>query len=274
MTFNVAYQGAVMRGTGTLYSLRPDGNFAGASIELDGNAVAHTVALTGYLQKSKKGNEHYQTTDGYWIYLPDNWEQVGTIAVMRYSQAQAQALVNKIIANNKIIISNNLLCARYANKLTSTQQAQVRTLQNRLQARNNALQAGGLTENIQTSYPQGFAEFEPYLDKLMSGGGVGIATWAVIVISCVVVAALSTAAYYAYKALADESAQDVKYSKELTAVLTSKLTEAEYQQLLNETQGIVTKSKIKSLVRSYSKWIAAGAVALGVYILTKTVRNE
>ena len=262
-----------MRGTGALYSLRKDGNFAGASLELDGSSVARTVALTGYTQTSRKGNVHYQTTDGYWIYLQDGWEQVGTIAIMRYSQSQAQALVNKIIANNKVIICNNLLCARFANKLTGTQKKQVRALQTRLMSRNDALMSGGLTTDIKTSYPQDYNDLAPYLDKLMTGEGVGVATW-IIVVSCIVAAALATAAYYTYKSLADESEADVKFSKQLTQVLTSKLTDEEYQQLLNETQGKLTKSKIKTLVRSYSKWIAGGALAVGLYILIKTIRNK
>ena len=274
MTLNVTYQGAVMRGTGALYSLRKDGNFAGASLELDGSSVARTVALTGYTQTSRKGNVHYQTTDGYWIYLPDGWEQVGTIAIMRYSQSQAQALVNKIIANNKVIICNNLLCARFANKLTDTQKKQVRALQTRLMSRNDALMSGGLTTDIKTSYPQDYNDLAPYLDKLMTGEGVGVATW-IIVVSCIVAAALATAAYYTYKSLADESEVDLKFSKKLNEALMSKLTEKEYKQLLSETQGKLTKSKLRTLFRTSAKWIIAGALAAaaGIYVLINYTRK-
>lgn len=208
------------------------------------------------------------------IYSPE-WDFMATnAAIMQYSQPQAQALVNTIIKNNQKIICNNLLCARFANKLTGKQRQQVRELQERLQVRNNALQAEGLCDGVQTSHPAGYAELSAYMDKLMSDGGIGVATWVVVVIAATVIAATATAAYYAYKALADESERDVKFSDDLTRTLTSKLTEEEYQQLLNETKGIVTKSKIKQSLRNYSGIITAVALGVGSAMLYKWLKNR
>lgn len=274
MTFNKTYSGAVMRGSATVYSLRPDGVLAGTYVQLGNNTSYYQVGLTGYYITSAKGNQAYQTIDGNYIILSEGWEKVGTMAIMQYSQSQAQALVNTIIKNNQIIICNNLLCARYANKLTSQQQQQVRDLQNRLQERNIALQSGGLTTNIQTSYPQGYNELAPYLDKLMNKESIGVATWVIVVIAATVVAALSTAAYFAYKSLAAQSEQDVKFSKQLTATLTSKLTDAEYQQLLGETKGIVTKARIKQLISTYSSWLAYAAIGVGIYFVYRAIKNR
>ena len=269
MTFNVTYKGKVMQATNAaVYTLRADGKFAGTYTE----GMTTRVVLTGYSAVSPKGNTHYQTTGGGWIYLPDGWEQVGTVAINAYSQKQAQALVNKIIRNNIQVLQNNLVCARYADKFTQEQQQQIRDLQTRLQARNDALQAGGLLKDVQASYPSGYAELSPYMDALMSGESVGVAMWVVVVIAATVVAATATAAYFAYKAFADESERDVKYSKELTRVLQSKLTEEEYQQLLNETKEIVTKARIKQAVGSYGVAAALVIALAGGVLLYKLLK--
>lgn len=216
---------------------------------------------------------YVQTTNGMylevdlnnpaWLFSEDEFISVGN-----FTDNQAQRLINTIIKNNETIIRNNLLCARFASKLTAQQRSQVRSLQLRLQERNNALQAEGLTKDVQTSAPAGYAELSAYLDKLMSGEAIGIAasTVALIVVSAVVAIGLGTAAYYAYKELADESEADVKFSKELTATLVSKLTPEEYQQLLDETKGIVTKAKIKQLIKSNVKWITIAAIAALGYL--------
>lgn len=272
MKFDVTYAGAVYGMVdGMEYALRPDGRFAAARAM---TGQYRKVALTGYVAESASGNQGYQTTSGDFIILSDGWQYEGVMAINRYSQKQAQALVDKIIRCNKIIISNNLLCARYANKLTSEQQAQVRELQNRLVARNNALQAGGLTTNVRNGYPEGYAELAPALEKLMNGEAIGIATWVVIVVACVVVASLSTAAYYAYKYFASEAEQDVKFSKELTAVLAQKLTPEEYQQLLNETKGIVTKARIKQAISSTGiTWASIALIAGGAFLMYKFLKR-
>ena len=220
------------------------------------------VVLTGYTATSSRGSVGYQTRNGGYIILSEGWEYINTVPISQYTQTQAQAVVNKIIKCNKHIIANNLLCARYATKLTEDQQATVRELQMRVKERDEALISGGMCTNMQTSYPAGYAEFEPYLASLMNGEAIGIATWAVVVIAAVVVASLSTAAYYAYKWYADQAEKDVQFSDELTRVLASKLTEEEYQQLLNETKGIVTKARIKQTLTTGGSTLLWAAIAV------------
>lgn len=270
MKFDATYCGAVMQGQNVpVYEIRKDGKFASAWVE---DSVTR-VTLTGYTSVSPMGNTHYQTTSGEWIYLPDGWSKVGTQAINNYSQAMAQAQVNKIIRNNILILQNNLVCARYASKLTYEQQAQVRELQSRLESRNEALQAGGLTSDIETSYPSGYAELSLYLDRLMAGEAIGMATWVVVVIAATVLAATATAAYFAYKTLADESERDVKFSKELTTILTSKLTEEEYAQLKNETKGIVTKARIKQLLGDWGSVASVVGIAIGGVLLYRWLKK-
>ena len=230
--------------------------------------------LTGYYYIGADTQYIYiQTTYGICItYNLDNpdWEFVGDVnsagsreARTVRSQTDAQRLVNKICQNDLQITQNNLVCARYANCFTAAQKSKIRDLQRRVETRKEALQKDGLCENVQTALPEGYANLQGYLDKLMAGESVGLATWAVVVIVATVIAATATAAYFAYKRLADESEQDIKYSKELTAILAQKLTPEEYEQLLQETKGIVTKAKIKQAIGSYGRvlWIVGVAVA-------------
>lgn len=239
--------------------------------------------LTGYyylyssgVYKDQNGNYtsdvalYYQTTFGGYCVEPSTenpvWSGTNERKKLKSEtqyETEAQRLVNKIIKNNIQIVQNNLVCARYANKFTTKQQDQIRELQERVQNRQEFIQKQGLCKDIGTSYPKGYADLEGYLDALMKGEAIGIATWVVVVIAATVIAGLGTAAYFAYKSFADESEKDVKYSKELTAVLTEKLTPEEYQQLLDETKGIVTKSRLKQAIGSYGRvlWIVGVAVA-------------
>ena len=273
--FNATYAGAVYRGTGFLYWIDNSGNFKSVGVAYNGTDIGHTVALTGYSTTSAKGNVGWQTTfDNRYIILSEGWEKIGTRSIMRYSQSQAQALVDKIIKNNIQIVQNNLVCARYANKFTAEQQELIRDLQRRADNRRNALIAEGMCSNVQTSYPKGYADLSGYMDKLMNYEGVGIATWAVVVIVATVIAATATAAYFAYKAYADESEKDVKFSKELTAILSEKLTPEEYQQLLEETKGIVTKARIKQSISSYGNVLWIGAILVGGALLYRWLKNK
>lgn len=266
---------------------------AKATAQKDGAQVMTGVRDHGTVYSCRKGDYAYltgyyyfvegliyaQTTSGLYVINPDgtSWSfTAGAATIKTYSDRSAQKLVNQIIRNNKIILSNNLLCARFANRLTEAQRNRVRELQERLQARNEALQAEGLTTNIETSYPAGYAELSAYLDKLMAGEAIGVAVSTIvwIVVTAVVIAGLGTAAYYAYKALAEESEQDVKYSKELNEILQSKLTADEYAQLKSETADLITKAKVKQMFSSYKDVLTYAAIAFLGYSIFKIIKNR
>lgn len=247
--YNKTYTGKVYRKTSSMAAVYSniDGYYREELIVPNGTEYM----LTGYYQYMN-GVYYYQCdhSQSRWINISEGWQQVGYNTI-NYSQAQAQELVNGIIENNKYILENNLLCARYSYLLSSAQQKQLYDLQKRLQNRNEALQNTQLCSEQQNSYPAGYANLGNYLDQFMySGVGVVISTGAIIVVSAIVLVLASTAAYLAYKAYYNESKQDVKYSAELTKTLQAKLTEQEYQQLMNETQGIVTKAKITQKINA------------------------
>ena len=194
-------------------TLKYDERYAGAKAVAKAGAQAYSgIVDHGTVYNAGDGNFTYCTgyyyEDGWWQYVqttnglylvvdlnnPDWSFTVGAQKTHAYTQSQAQYLVNKIIKNNYAILCNNLICARYADRLTSEERQLVRDLQERLQARNSALQAEGLVDNIQTATPAGYAELSGSLDALMADERIGIATWVVVVIACAVIAATATAA--------------------------------------------------------------------------------
>lgn len=232
-----------------------------------------SFTCTGYYTYADSYNGqvlYAQTTAGVWILASDSFKFDETSRKLQYSQNQAQDYVNRMIENNKKIVSCNLFCARYASKLTASEKQLLYQLQTRLENRNQRLINDGLVSSVMTSTPAGYSQLQPYLQSFMQTGGVGvvISGTAVIVITAIVIASLSTAAYFAYKYLFEESADDVKYSEQLTKTLLAKLTPEEYDQLLRETQGIVTKTKIKQMISGSGnllKWALIGTAAYMIY---------
>ena len=277
MNFDKNISGKTYTATGaeiTWWTLRSDGRFAGTSIDASAADYRVYATLTGWTAAGRDGTKYYQATNGEYIDMSDGWKLYEAAPI--YSQSAAQRLVDQIIRNNRTIIANNLLCARYSGKLTAEQRQQVRDLQSRLEKRNSALIEAGVCSGLSKSYPQDYIELQPYLDQLMQAGavsGVGSVTVA-IVVTAVVIASLSTAAYFAYKYYAAESEQDVKFSKDLTKALTSKLTPEEYQQLLQETKGKLTKAKILANIGSTGRLLILAGVAAGGYFLYKTLTRQ
>lgn len=273
--FDKDYSGCVYKapsGTYT-YALREDGVIVGTNISSNLNSLWQGVILTGWKMIRSGKTTLYQTSTGTynWVDLTEGWRYSNKDDL--YSPSQAQKLINKITKNNVRILENNLICARFAHKLTSAQKQQLYNLQARLNNRNEELLNGGLVTPQTQAAPEGYAELQSYLDSFMSRGGVGSLT-AIIVVSAIVVASLATAAYFCYRYYASESEQDVKFSDELTKTLTSKLTEEEYEQLLSETRGIVTKAKIRQRLKNSTAWLIVAAAAIGAGFLLKIFNRQ
>lgn len=277
-----------------MYEIKYDDSFNGAALvaRIDGASLRTIGSGSGYSHELKQGDAviltgfyvedhgyiYAQTTFGDWyaVLYPEQEKNSEVWAykqhaekVKRYSENDAQAVVDALIRNNRHITEQNLFCARYISKLTKDQRKLVCDLQKRVAARNNALKNDAYIKSYQEGASDGYAELSPYLDKLMTTDGVGIATWAICVIVAVVIGAAAGAAYFVYRDWFDESKEDVKYSDELTKVLMDKLTDEEYQQLMDETQGIVTKARLREAassswdgIKSVAKYIAIAAGCL------------
>lgn len=262
---------------GEVYSWNAAGKMAYAGVRSGSTSV---VQLTGAYVTTARGTTMYQTTGGGYIDLLDGWQQYQSGTLPTYSQSQAQYMLDRLLKNQRTILQNNLVCAKYADKFTSDQQQRLFELQSRLEARDEALRRDGLCNGLVESYPKGYANLEKYLLDFMerpSKGdldyGIGSVT-ATIIVTAVVIASLATAAYFAYRAYYNESEQDVKWSKELTAILASKLTDEEYEQLKAETAGIVTKAKLKVMFGSMVNVAKYALVAGGVYLLYQTIKKH
>lgn len=278
MNYNSKYVGQFYQlNGGDIYILRGDGRFAYASAGDEGSVM---VQLTGFYRQGADGSAMYQTTSGGWIRMADGWSNTGYSPIRQYSQKDAQYYVNKVIKANATIYENNLLCARFATKLTEDQQYTLYSLQERLQSRNQQLLDDGLCSNQQVSSPPGYSLLSNNLATFMQAystgsqiGGIGSIT-ATIVVACVVIASLATAAYFAYKYMASEAEKDVKYSDELTKILLEKLTPEEYELLKRETQGIVTKSKLTAKFGSAITFLKWGAIVFAGFAIYKTIKNN
>lgn len=282
MKFNSKYAGQYyqMQG-GEVYVLRGDGKFAYASADIE-NIIA--VQLTGFYMIGANGKAMYQTTTDGWVDLSAGWQNTGYAPIRQYTAKDAEYYVNKVIKNNARILENNLVCAAFANKLTEDQQTTLYSLQMRMQSRNQRILDDGLCSNIKVSTPPGYSLLDNALANFMNAyangapitGGIGlvVSTTVVIVVSCIVVASMATAAYFAYKAFAAESEKDVQYSDELTRTLMEKLTPEEYEQLKNETQGIVTKSRLASRLSGWGDMAKFSLLALGGLLVYKLIKDK
>lgn len=259
---------------GDIYTLRGDGKFAYTSAGDEGSVM---VQLTGFYRYGTDGNAMFQTTGGGWIRMADGWSNTGYSPIRQYSQKDAQYYVNKVIKSNAAIYENNLICARFANKLTEDQQFLLYSLQTRLQSRNQQLLSDGLCSSQQVASPPGYSLLSNNLATFMQAystgaqiSGVGSIT-ATIVVTAIVIASLATAAYFAYKYMASEAEKDVQFSDELTKILLEKLTPEEYQQLKNETQGIVTKQKLFSKFSGAFSFLKWGLVVVAGVVVYKSI---
>ena len=280
MNFNKNISGSIYVAYGenaTIYTMNSDGSFGGWGGSTNLSVTKEEVCLTGWQTIStRSGATMQQTTDGKWIDIDDGWYDTGYM--MEYPAEDAQQYINKVIENNKHILQNNLVCARFSHHLTSAEKQRLYNLQTRLNLRNQSLLSDGMVAKVETSQPAGFAELESNLQTFMqnyaAGVGVVLTTTAVIVIVAVVAASLATAAYFAYKAFAAESDADVRYSDELTRTLMGKLTEEEYKQLMNETKGIVTKARLKSLVGGSTTTIKLVLLAVAGIAVAYAIRKK
>lgn len=272
LSFNRTVAAYTYYGDGYIYRLNDSGRFNGVQVAVDDKTAKTTVVLTGFTTVARDGSTMYQTDENTWIDLTDGWQRDEQVEI--YNQAQAQSYVTRMIDNNKQILMNNLLCARFSYRLTDEQKSELYSLQERLQTRNDRLLRDGLVTNIQSSQAYGYNALNSYLTSFMASGiGLVISTTA-IVISCVVIGAVATAAYFAYKYYYEQSAKDVKFSDKLTRTLVSKLTEEEYNQLLQETQGIVTKASIRSRLGASFDFFKYGLIGMGIFAVYQLINER
>ncbi len=189
----------------------------------------------------------------------------------------AQNVVNELLNYDQRIYENNLLCARFADKLTEGQKKDLYKLQFNLAQRNSAVENGsGMLTNFTTDDPEGYYVYKNNLTQFMENyGKVGfpLTLTVILIISAVVIVGSGVATYFAYKSYRDEAKNDVKYSDALTKSLVEKLTDEEFEQLKNETAGLISKAILKerlgNIGSNIKKYLYIGAGILAVYAALK-----
>lgn len=252
----------------------------GAVIQKTGHGftvpVGTVVTLTGWYD----GWMYYIVEyPGYFINL-DSWEHLGYSA--QVSPNKAQNIVNKLLKNNQIIFENNLLAARFANRLNQSEKNTLYGLQKRLEQRDSQLREADVFSSLGEARIMGYSNYQNYLDNFMSsynsGVGLVVSTTTAIIIGAVVVASLSTAAYFAFKALYEESVKDVELSKKMLQTLAKyNISDEDMRIIEQETQGIVTKHVLMEKINNWlgnTKMLIIGglAVLLGYNIYQKYIK--
>lgn len=242
----------------------------GQQINID---PGYYVVGTGRYTWDNIGNIYVETTTGYWAVINETNPDFTGAGKETKTSAQAQNLVNSLMQTNMRILENNLFCARYSKYLSATEKQNVAILQHNLEVRNNAIMDTDVFSAMEQASPEGYAELQPYLDQLCNENRVGVVvtTTVALIVTAIVVASLSTAAYYAFSYYAEQATQDLKYSDELTRKLTEKLTSEEYNQLMTETKGLVSKAAITSRLSGSFSWLKYLAYGAAAYLIYKTV---
>lgn len=264
------------------------GNWAGGRVKATEGAVIQKtghgftvpagtiVTLNGWWDGLKYYIVEYP---GYYIDLRD-WVEYSDAP--QKTQAQAQNIVNKLLKNNQIIFENNLLAARFANRMNLSEKNTLYGLQKRLEQRDSQLREADVFSSLQEAKIMGYANYQNYLNNFMSsynsGVGLVISTTTAIIIGAVVVASLSTAAYYAFKALYEESVKDVELSKKMLQTLAKyNISDEDLRIIEQETQGIVNKAvfmeKINTTFGNIKNILLYGALGYVGYQLYKKYKK-
>lgn len=277
MYFNANFAGLKVRANTSYY----DG-FIGEAVIQNGNDgfavnAGTVVTLTGW----NDGLFYYIVEyPGYYINI-ERWSVTGIIQPK--TQAQAQSLINKLLKNNQYIFENNLLLSRYANRLNLSEKNTLYGLQKRLEERDNMLREADVFSQMQEARIMGYSNYESYLNQFMSshkqGVGIVISTTTAIIIGVTVIASLSTAAYFAFKAAYEESKQDVELSRKMLQIFEKyQMTEEDVAIIQQETQGIVTKRVLMEKINNWlgnTKMLIVGglAILLGYKIYQNNIKK-
>jgi hypothetical protein len=189
--------------------------------------------------------------------LENNTYHWGCVDAVEYnivdmgSKSGAEALVNDLIANNKTIFENNLLCAGMVSKMKANNegipidyQNKLYVLQSRLQARNEKITNSAFIDSKQTASPTGFDRYAPQLQEFMNTPGIGILpVVAYIVVSVVFGLLVSALIYLLFKPDYTDSKADLKVSADLTKALATLSPEAR-AAVISDLEGQVDKAYV------------------------------
>ena len=199
-----------------------------------GNQTFYQIEFEAYL-KDDTGTVHkfgYVDGDTSLFYA----EKVG-------EKSASTKMMIELIANNKTILENNLICAALIDKLDVANidipnewRSGLVSLQTNLQARDKHISDSIFIDKKEVAAPQGLDKYGQTLSNFMADPGIGAIPIIYIVVSVVFGIVVSGIIYLLFRGDHSQSKTDIIYSKDLTATLLKKLTPEEYQQLITENQ--------------------------------------
>jgi hypothetical protein len=166
--------------------------------------------------------------------------------------SSAKNIMANLIANNKTILENNLLCAGMIAKMEANgetiplaHRSNLYHLQSRLEARNGKILNSPFIDSKQTASPTGFDQYASNLQSFMNNPGIGIAPVVIYLVVTVVITLLSTALIYLlFKPDYTDSKADLKVSADLTKALATLSPEAR-AGVLSDLNGQVDKAYVQ-----------------------------
>jgi hypothetical protein len=271
---------------------RPDGRYASVMV---GVSRGTSITFTGRFLLSSSGDNGYQvilndyidaTVWGYvWHSDLSLWTQTKPTAITSDKiTISAQSELDQLIENNKVILENNLLCARSIQLLDDASidcpsrfRKDLFAIHKRLIQRNQSIIDSNTTQDITQSHSPNMDTYNQTLVNFMNNPGIGfiISTTAAIIIIAVVAVVSAAIAYKLFKTLNAESKLDLKYSDSLTADLIKYLPPDVHEQLMAENEAnqrkandAINSASGKTLLKTAS-YLGAGFI--GFYILDKFI---
>jgi hypothetical protein len=271
---------------------RPDGKYASVMTSVN---MGTSIKFSGKFLYSSSGDNCYQVVVNnymgatFWGYVWHSdlsyWtEQKPTVITSDKITISAQSELDQLIENNKVILENNLLCARSIQLLDDANidcparfRQHLFDIHKRLIQRNQSIIDSKTTQDITQSHSPTMDTYNQTLVDFMNNPGIGfiISTTAAIIIIAVVAAVSAAIAYKLFKTLNAESKLDLRYSDSLTADLIKYLPPEVHQQLMEENAANLRKANEaissasgKTLLKTAS-YLGAGFI--GFYILDKFI---
>jgi len=195
--------------------------------------------------------------------------------------SSAKNIMANLIANNKTILENNLLCAGMISYMEANgetvpvaHRSVLYNLQSRLEARNGKILNSPFIDSKQTASPTGFDQYASNLQSFMNNPGIGIAPVVIYLVVTVVITLLSTALIYLmFKPDYSESKSHLKQSSDLTKALATLSPEARARAIA-DLEGQIDKAYITGKTDGSGGGILKTGMYLGAGFLGFTVIDK
>lgn len=265
--------------------LRPDGKYAVVTATINVDVIAIT---TGRYLTFGDGSIGFQIqyNGSYGYIFSDTLDQWAIVADNGTARS-AQSEFDQLIANNKRILENNLLCVAAIDMCEKTGvalpakfRADVVKINNRLSNRNEQIKNSGVVSDMVTASSPDMSVYNQKLIDFIANPGIGIVISGTValIVSGIILLTGAAIAYALFKKLNAESKVDMSYSDELTAELMRFLPPKVYEQLMKENAAnekkateAINNASGKSFLTT-AKYLAVGF--LGFWAIDKFLQNR